>query len=686
MESLNQASREVMWNISHPWIMYVLFLTALAFFGYGMYQRIAVWRKGQPEGNRFNELARRVKFLVTELLMQKRVRNSSFPGIFHSFIFYGFGILIVTTGFVAMDYDFGTSFFKGWLYVFLTVASEAAGTVILIGVGMAGYRRYIKKPSSLETSIMDGWALLLIALLIITGFLTEGLRIATIGDKWELLSPVGLLASYLFRGISEEGNRLAHVTLWWTHTVLAMGWIASLPYMKFFHLLAIPANVFLAKLGPRGALKRVDLEEMMSAEDFDEESFKVGVENAKDFTWKQRMDFDACISCGRCEEICPAAIAGQPFSPRQMIARLKNAVAETEKAELTKAAGAESVGAAAAAPTPVVGGALDEDFIWYCRTCTACMEVCPACIEHVDTLIDIRRNETIMQGRMPADAARALKMLERLGNPFGPQSDRVNWVEDLGIRVVGPGEECDVIYWIGCCTTFDPTKQKIAQDLCTLLKKCGIDFGVLGSDERCCGDPARLMGNENIFQTIAKEQVEELNKRKFKVLMVSCPHCYNVLSSEYPQFGGHFNVVHHSEFLHEMLWSGRIAPSVGEKSKMVYHDPCYLGRYQKIYDSPREVLNAIPGADIVEMKNHHEKSMCCGGGGGHFWMDIKKGERINNLRVKQAKDAGADTIVTSCAYCMQMITDSVKLMNLDEEIKVIDLASVVLNSLKSEEN
>jgi len=329
----------------------------------------------------------------------------------------------------------------------------------------------------------------------------------------------------------------------------------------------------------------------------------------------------------------------------------------------------------------VIGRAFDEEFIWFCRTCTTCMEVCLAYIDHVDTVIEVRRNEVIMQGRAPADAVRAMKMLESLGNPFGPQSDRTDWVEKMNVRVVGPGEECDVIYWIGCCTTFDPAKRKIARDLYTLLKRCGIEFGVLGEGERCCGDPARVMGQEQIFQTIVKEQVEELNKRKFKVLLVSCPHCYNVLKNEYPQFGGKYNVVHHSEFIHEMIWNGGLTPRFGERRKVVYHDPCYLGRYAKIFDAPRESLKAIPGADLVEMSSSRESSLCCGGGGGHFWMDIKKGERINNLRVQQAKAAGADTIVTGCAYCMQMLDDSVKISNLDEEIRVVDIATMVLQSL-----
>jgi Fe-S oxidoreductase len=282
---------------------------------------------------------------------------------------------------------------------------------------------------------------------------------------------------------------------------------------------------------------------------------------------------------------------------------------------------------------------------------------------------------------VPSDAARAIKMLETRGNPFGPQSDRVDWLTKLGVKVIGPGESCDVIYWVGCCTTFDPTKQKIAADLCQLLDRCGIEFGVLGEDERCCGDPARLLGDERLFQEVARSQVEALNARQFKVLLVSCPHCYNVLKNEYAQLGGHFQVVHHSEFLHEMFWSGDLLPKLGITRRVVYHDPCYLGRNAKVYDAPREVLKAMPGAQVFEMAESRERSHCCGGGGGHFWMDIKANKRINHTRVEQARDAGADTIVTTCAYCKQMLDDSVKALDLEEQMEVIDLASLVLQAM-----
>ena len=676
MTNLQEAARPLMWNISAAWLMYVLFLVALGVFAYGVYRRVASWRRGREAGERLSDWGKRTVILVKELLLQRRVRGVKFPGLFHSLIFYAFAVLVVTTAVVALDYDFGTSLFRGWIYVALTVAAELAGVLILVGVGMATWRRYVRRPATLPSDRGDLWPLALIAGMVVTGFLVEGLRIATAGDPWAGLTPVGQLAALPFLGLSEQSASAVHSALWWTHTVLAMGWIATIPYTKFVHLLALPTNVFFSKLGPRGALPRPDIAKMMEQE-LPEEAFRVGNETVEDFTWKQRLDFDACIGCGRCEEVCPSHAAGHPFSPRQFVLKSRALVAAADAA--TPSLEGEN-------RVPLVAdGGFDEKFFWYCRTCMACMEVCPAAIDHVDSMIEVRRNEIMMQGRAPADAARAMKLLETKGNPFGPMTERRAWVKELGVRFVKPGESVDVLLWLGCCVAHDPTKHRILEDLCKLLQRCGIDFGVLGDDERCCGDPARVLGDERLFQEVATAQCENIKARDFKLIVTACPHCYNVLKNEYPQFGGKFEVVHHSEFLHEMVWGGELLPKLGLARKVVYHDPCYLGRYQRQFDAPREVLSTLPGVEVVEMQDHRDRSFCCGAGGGHYWMDLHAGERVNNLRVAQAEAAGADTIVTACAFCKQMLDDAVKAKDLEEKIEVLDIASLVLTSLPAVE-
>ena len=668
METLSQAARPIMWNISQAWVMYLLMCLSLAAFFFGIYRRIAIWRRGKPDNERLSDWGKRLLILIKEVSFQKRVRKSRYPGLFHSLVFYSFVLLAVVTGVVALDYDFGTSLFTGYLYVGLTVAAELAGILILIGVGMATWRRFVRKPQTLPTTFSDMWPLLLLALMTLTGFVVEGLRIAAAGDKWAALSFFGYGLSFLFEGLSFQAGRAAHKVFWWVHTVLAFGLIATIPFTKFVHLLSLPANVFFSKLKPWGELKRVDILQLMESEDFNGDSINLGLERTGDFTWKQLLDFDACISCGRCEEVCPATHSGHPFSPKNFIINCRDLSLSDPKDPSRQ----------------IVGTAFDSQFIWYCRTCMACMEVCPACVDHVDTLIEVRRNQLMIHGSAPPEAMHALKTMEARGNPYGPQHEREEWVKQLEVRIVGPGETCDLLYWIGCCTTFDPTKQPIAIHLCRLLQDCGYSVGILGPDEHCCGDPARVLGDERLFQEAAKKQVEKLNQRDFKILLTSCPHCYNVLKNEYPQFNGNYHVIHHSELMYEMMKKGKLLPKVGVTRRIVYHDPCYLGRYQKIFDPPREVLRAVLGAEVVEMRDNREKSFCCGAGGGHFWMDIKSRERINNLRVIQARDANADTIVTGCPYCERMLEDGVKQLDLDEQIEVVDLATLLVSSLPGE--
>jgi Fe-S oxidoreductase/nitrate reductase gamma subunit len=693
-ELLTQASRPLMWNVDHRFvfIMYVLLLAALAVFAFGVYLRVKSWRKGKPDSDRLSQWVPRSIALVKELVTQKRVRASTFPGIFHSFIFYAFAILVLTTAVETLDVDFGTNLMKGVVYVVLTLGCEIGGLAILIGAGMAIYRRYIAKPSTLNQTGADAFALGMVAILVFTGFFVEGLRMAANPDPWYYLSPVGYGFSFMFAGLPESALTASHQGFWWLHTVIAMGWIATIPFTKFSHIVTLPLNVFFQKLRPRGEFKRDDMDAIMNDPNLDYDTLSIGLQKPEDFTWKQRLDFDACIECGRCEEVCPAVKAGSDFSPKVFIAKCRELVREQAKTAIAAGAngaastdGSNGETAAEAAPErdfSIVGPNLSEDFIWRCRTCMACMAVCPACIDHVDTMVDIRRNEVLIQGRIPQDAKYALKLLETNGNPFGPQSDRVSWVEKLQIPIVEKGDSCDVLYWIGCCTTFDPTNQRVAQDVCALLDACGINYGMLGKDERCCGDPARVMGEERLFQEIAKKQIETLKERKFKILLTNCPHCYNVLKHEYKQLGGEFNVLHHSQFLHEMLWNGTIKPKYGINRKAVYHDPCYLGRYQGIYDSPREVIKTVPGCQMSEMEYHKGQSFCCGGGGGHFWMDLKERKRINNLRIEQVEKTGADTVVTACTYCKKMLDDGLKMRDLDEKVEIIDVASLLLSTLR----
>jgi len=404
MEPLSQATRPIMWNVSPAWLMYLLFLLSLLVFGWGVRRRLVSWRRGRPDAGRFTELARRFGFMVRELLFQDRVRQARVPGIFHSLIFYPFLALLAVTAVVALDYDLGTSLFRGSFYVVLTVAAEAAGLLVLCGVSVALWRRLVRRPETLETGFRDLWPLLLLALIVLTGFAVEGLRIHAAGDRWSALSPVGLLLARLFSGVPAGSGPGMHAAAWWIHAGLVFFWIAMLPYSKFFHLLALPANTFLAKRKPAGELDRTDLDALIESENFDEDAFTIGIDTPDDFTWKQRLDLDACVSCGRCDEACPALAADRPLSPRRFIAGMKDLTRDTDCRGNVPDPGP--------ADREIVGNAFDTGFIWHCLTCMACVRSCPAFIPHVDTLIDVRRNEIGMKGRADKDVSRVVRSLE----------------------------------------------------------------------------------------------------------------------------------------------------------------------------------------------------------------------------------------------------------------------------------
>ena len=650
--------------------MYLLFFLALMVFAYGIYRHIAFWKGGRPDEERFTHPGRRLWSLLKAAVIQKKTFNTVYPGIFHALLFYSFLALLLTTAVILLDYDFGFSLFSGWVYLALSMAAEAAGILMLIGIGMALWRRYVQKPHTLDTSKGDTWCLVLLAGIVITGYAAEGVRMAVVVDPWSWVSPLGSLFSAFFVKIPADVSKDLHAVVWWFHTTLVMVWIAILPTTKFFHMLVVPANAYFKKTRPAGEFSRVDIQALLENEDLDEDAFNIGVGRISDCTWKQRMDFDACLNCGRCDAVCPANRAGQPLSPKTFIQRMRDLAFENGMATKDREDRHNR-------PQALIPHVFDENFIWRCRTCLACVEICPAHIEHLDTLIEIRRNEVSMQGRLPVQASQCLKTMESLGNPFASQNERVKWMNSLEVPVIQPGGSCDVLYWIGCFTALDPSKQKIAADLCELMKKIGVDFGVLGEEENCCGDPARVMGEENMFQMMAKEQVARLNQRKFKTLLVSCPHGYTVLKNEYPQFGGHYNVIHYTAFIYQMIINSDLTITAGNRRVVAYHDPCYLGRYQSIYEAPRKLIDRIPNIKRVEMSDNKNKSLCCGGGGGHFWMDFKEGDRINNLRVQQALDADADTIVTACPFCHHMLDDSVKLLNLEDQIEVVDIGTLI---------
>lgn len=711
------AHREIMWNMglfTHI-AMYALMVVSFVIFGFGLRRRIRFWKMGKPEAERAGDWGKRLWIMIRETFLQNQARNRPLPAVFHSMIFYSFVMLFIATLIVMADMDFGIDIFHGTFYLVISLLADLAGAFLLVGLVIAAVRRYFSKPKFLpETKPVDTWVLAILAFLALTGFLAEGARIAhhPNGDPWRAYTPVGSAFAALVGGLSPAGGRALHFGVWWVHALGTFAMIALIPFTKFFHMLSIPTNQFLRKLEPKGTLARVDIEELFASDDMDED-FTLGVSQGQHLNWKQRLDLDACIHCGRCDEICPAWAVDQPLSPRRLIEDIKE-ICETAYAawlKREKAAGhaaghggdhgaGNAIGGAAAGATGAAGEdendaacAIlghektvfeDPEFIWHCRTCHACQTVCPAAIEHVDLFVELRRSEVMMEGRLPTDAGKALKTMEAQGNPFGSQAERMDLVEKLEIPVLKAGEETEVLFWIGCATTFDPQKHQIAADMVAIMRAAGIKFAHLGKDEGCCGDPARVLGDENLFQMTAKATVEALKSRTFRHLLVICPHGYNVFKNEYPQFGADLPVIHHTELLAEWIREGRIKLEKPLSGTVTFHDPCYLGRYQGVFDPPRDVLRAIPGLQVREMASHHDRSFCCGAGGGHFWMDIDQGDgRTYSHRVDEAQAAGASTIAVGCAFCYQMLLDGTKARDLDESMAIKDIASLVRESLGS---
>jgi Fe-S oxidoreductase/nitrate reductase gamma subunit len=673
--------RQLYWNISHVWIMYAAFGVAVLFFAHGLRRRVRYWRFGQADREHLGALGRRIALALKDALLQQRVFQNRFAALFHGLLFYGFLVLVLTTTVVFLSADLGLPLFKGWTYLVLSLGSDLAGVLVLVGLALAGWRRYLRRAPNLDRGVDDGLVLGLLAAIVLSGFAVEALRIRFAGEARPAFSPVGAALALPLARLGEAAGLDLHRALWWLHLALAMAFIALIPSTKLFHLLTLPLNALFHDVAGSGAPRRPDLEALMSAADFDPASFSLGIGAAGDFTWKQRFDHDACVGCGRCQDACPASRCGDEFGPKDFILSLKRH-GHLQVEQLARQALATSSGGGATAAPALVENVFHERYVWHCRTCRACVEACPARIDHVTPFVEIRRNEVLMKGRLPDEAQRALRQLETHGTAFGPQEERRAFFEAAGFRTVQPGEEVEALYFVGCLSSFDQTKQRIARDFVRLLERAGVRYGTLGADETCCGDPARVLGNELLFQSVAKAQIAALRSRKFKYLVANCPHCLHVLATEYRSLGADFEVIHHSVLIQRLIAEGRLQPTVSNPTAAVFHDPCYLGRYQGQFDAPRRVLEQLPGTTLDEMTDRREKSMCCGAGGGHFFMDLKAPRRINNLRLEQARAAGASTVAVGCPFCMGMFTDAVSMLDLGGTMEVADLATLTLRSLE----
>ncbi len=694
---IGNEGREIFWNAQYfeP-ILFALTAVAMAIFAYGVYRRWLMWKAmGKPE-IRLDNMKERVKAALLEVFLQKKVLKDPYPGIMHGLIFFGFFVLIFGAAFDAGEFHiteplFNWSFLRGNFYLGFSFLMDLFGLFVLIGVIMALDRRFVKKPDRLgykgeqDTNYDDVIVLLLIGGIIVTGFIIEALRIYVTNPPWEIWSFVGWLLSRTFTGVDYDTAKILHKLSWWLHVFLALGFIAYIPFSRLLHIITTPANHFLKSFKPTGSIEPI--RDFENAEAF-------GVGKLEEFTWKQIFDSDACTRCGRCQDGCPAYLTGKPLSPKKMVQDIKTYWLETapeavKAAKAAKLAGAQAEGEAPAEEATgkaLVGEVVDLHELWACTNCMYCMEHCSASIEHVPKIIDMRRYKVLTEADFAPELQLTCRNMENNSNPWGVGAHlRGDWAKELGIKTLAEDPSVEYLFYVGCSGSFDDRGKKISIALAKILQEAGVSFGILGNEEGCCGDSAMRSGNEYLFQTLAQANIDAMNGYGVKKIIAICPHGYNALKKDYPNFGGNFEVYHHTEIIAKLIADGKIRLTQPLSGTFVYHDSCFLGRYNNVYDQPRQILKAIPGLQLVEMERSFDKSFCCGAGGARMWMEEDIGERINNARTKQAMAVKADTIAVGCPFCLTMMSDGIKDQQMSETMQAWDIAELVVKAMGKEE-
>ena len=647
--------------------LFFIFLS-LGVFAYGLSQRIRLWKIGKEDA-RSKNMGLRLKTFLVEGILHRRILQDRFPGLIHLFIFLGVVVPFVVI--VIAQFMFTATTPMARLLSLCLDLLAFLGITFLI---LALYRRYITRPSRLDNRPDDLFSLLLLLFIFCTGLLMESLRLSTIGEDIQAWAPIGNLIASLVDSIGLKTSTKAFLALLFfrIHFFLVLGFIAYIPYSKLFHTVSSSLNMIYRSSKPKGTLSHMDLE--------DEEAESFGVSKIEEFTWKQLLDLDACTRCGRCQDHCPAFLTEKPLSPKTLILDLKEHLRERGP----KVFQAKAKKTALDPMPPIIGNIIDEDVLWACTTCRNCMEHCPVYVEHVDKIIDLRRYQVLMESKFPEELMEAFRGLEKNSNPWGLSYEaRSDWVEELNVPFMSEisGEHVDYLFFVGCIRSYDDRNKKVAMAMVRILNHLGIKFAILGMEEGCCGDPARRVGNEYLYQTLAQTNIETLNRYKVKRILTTCPHCYNTLRNEYPQLGYNAEVIHHAKFLQDQIQAGRLKLDHEVAQTLTFHDPCYLGRYSDMYDPPRRVLQAIPSLEIREMKRSRNKSLCCGAGGGWMWMDEKIGKRINIQRLEDALSTEAGWIATACPFCVTMFDDAIKSKDMEGRLKIWDIAEIVEQSL-----
>ena len=686
----NEIHREVFGNIPDP--LKVAFYTVIpVLLVWGAFQfsnRMKNWERGAPAQRRTTatNAKRRAGDFRAGVYMQTLLRDSA-AGLMHSMIYFGFLVLMGVTTILEVDHQLPEQlkFLHGRTYQAYSFVGDLAGLVFLVGIVWAIVRRYVQRPYRIRIKSKPEHAVILGTFLAIgvTGYTSEMFRIALEGTpSYEKYSFIGYPLAQTVDGLSVGALETWHQWMWIGHVVAFIVFLAILPITMLRHVFTSPLNMYLRdKDRPKGAMK--PMPNLMETE---LESFGASV--VEDFTWKQLLDTDACTMCGRCTSVCPAHATGKPLDPREIVLKTGEVMAATGNPQVSPPIGTD-------AEITIGANSLFEritaDEIWACTSCKACDEICPVNIEILDKILDMRRYLSLMESNFPAELGNAYRAMENQMNPWGMnQGERGDWANDLAdVQVVDPGDpfEAEYLYWVGCAGSFDDKNKKVTQAMAKLLTRAGIDVAILGPSEMCTGDSARRSGNEYLFQMLAMPNIEMLDGMGVKKIITQCPHCFNTLMNEYPQLGGNYEVVHHTQLLETLIADGRLDVSQATlEERITYHDSCYLGRHNDVYVAPRKVVGSIKGIEIVEMPRNGTKGMCCGAGGARMWMEEDIGTKVNDERALEAISTGATRVATACPFCYIMLDDGVKAAGKEEdEVKVADLAIHLLDAIEAGE-
>ncbi len=659
------------------YIFILIFLSAFGFFAFSCYRLYKFMLVAKKEDNRFDNIQERIKRVLIIAFAQTKLLRDPVAGLLHLLIFWGFMLFIfaVIESIIQGFYSPFNLSFLGYFYTLISFVQDIFGVFVILAVLISLYRRFIQKVPRLnvdkEGKLDAAFILLMIMFVCISmfGYNSAAFSLNNFNFHPNEYRPVSAALGFLLFDSASTSNSYLYEFFWWMHILIIFGFLNYLPYSKHLHVLTSIPNVFFSNLEPkRNTIKPLNLE--------DENADTFGASDIEELSWKQILDGYSCTECGRCTDACPAHTVGKSLSPREIIVNIRQRT--KDKAPLL----VDNKNDEEIFSKKLVHDYIKDIELWECTTCMACVQECPVMIEHLDSIIDMRRYLVLTESEFPSNLNNVFKSLETNFTPWAfNAADRSAWAEGMNIKTLAEDSNGEILFWVGCAGSFDDRYKKVTKAFATIMQKAGVDFRILGTEEKCNGDTARRLGNEYLAQMLMQENIATLNSYNVKKIVTACPHCFHSLKNEYPQFGGNFDVKHHSEFITELINEGKLQLKNSDaKKEITYHDSCYLGRYNEVYDAPRNVINSA-SFEIKEMNRNKSRGFCCGAGGGRMFLEDEEGGRINEERTREALATGVDTIASACPFCMTMLNDGVKHFEKQESVQIKDIAEIILENI-----